>query len=217
MKLLMKMSALVSVLALAGCVAPPPEPAPAPAPAVPVQVQVECGVASPPGCREPAVPPALVTWEQKIKVEIDQAEALRVRAVEAMSALPVKQRISGSKTTTTEQVFSSSQSPATRGMPVLDAVSLDLPWAAKSRQEHKDAMVAIKDIATMMADNRGGATIFVTVSPRDLRAKKVNTNSGTAPTEAGNPVEVKKSADKNVPPGIEHFVIQAKPWPSRID
>ncbi|WP_312834812.1 hypothetical protein [Comamonas sp.] len=213
----MKMSALVSVLALAGCVAPPPEPAPAPAPAVPVQVQVECGVASPPGCREPAVPPALVTWEQKIKVEIDQAEALRVRAVEAMSALPVKQRISGSKTTTTEQVFSSSQSPATRGMPVLDAVSLDLPWAAKSRQEHKDAMVAIKDIATMMADNRGGATIFVTVSPRDLRAKKVNTNSGTAPTEAGNPVEVKKSADKNVPPGIEHFVIQAKPWPSRID
>lgn len=216
MKLLMKMSALVSVLALAGCAAPPPEPAPAPAPAVPVQV--ECGVASPPGCREPAVPPALLTWEQKMKGEIDEAEALRQRAVEAMSALPVKQRIKeGSKTMTTEQVFSTSQSPATRAMPVLDSVSLDLPWAAKSRQEHKDAMVAIKDIATMMADNRGGATIYVTVSPRDLRAKKVNTNSGTAPTEAGNPVEVKKSADKNVPAGVEHFVIQAKPWPSRID
>ena len=216
MKLLMKMSALVSVLALAGCAAPPPEPAPAPAPAVPVQV--ECGVASPPGCREPAVPPALVTWEQKMKGEIDEAEALRLRAVEAMSALPAKQRIKeGSKTMTTEQVFSTSQSLATRAMPVLDSVSLDLPWAAKSRQEHKDAMVAIKDIATMMADNRGGATIYVTVSPRDLRAKKVNTNSGTAPTEAGNPVEVKKSADKNVPAGVEHFVIQAKPWPSRID
>jgi len=215
-KLLMKMSALVSVLALAGCVAPPPEPAPAPAPAVPVQV--ECGVASPPGCREPAVPPALLTWEQKMKGEIDAAEALRLRAVEAMSALPAKQRIKeGSKTMTTEQVFSTSQSPATRAMPVLDSVSLDLPWAAKSRQEHKDAMVAIKDIATMMADNRGGATIYVTVSPRDLRAKKVNTNSGTAPTEAGNPVEVKKSADKNVPAGVEHFVIQAKPWPGRID
>ncbi|WP_027010579.1 MULTISPECIES: hypothetical protein [unclassified Comamonas] len=216
MKLLMKMSALVSVLALAGCAAPPPEPAPAPAPAVPVQV--ECGVASPPGCREPAVPPALLTWEQKMKGEIDEAEALRLRAVEAMSALPAKQRIKeGSKTMTTEQVFSTSQAPATRAMPVLDSVSLDLPWAAKSRQEHKDAMVAIKDIATMMADNRGGATIYVTVSPRDLRAKKVNTNSGTAPTEAGNPVEVKKSADKNVPAGVEHFVIQAKPWPSRID
>lgn len=216
MKLLMKMSALVSVLALAGCAAPPPEPAPAPAPAVPVQV--ECGIASPPGCREPAVPAALLTWEQKMKGEIDEAEALRVRAVEAMSALPAKQRIKeGSKTMSTEQVFSTSQSPATRAMPVLDSVSLDLPWAAKSRQEHKDAMVAIKDIATMMADNRGGATIYVTVSPRDLRAKKVNTNSGTAPTEAGNPVEVKKSADKNVPAGVEHFVIQAKPWPSRID
>ncbi|WP_339536674.1 hypothetical protein [Comamonas sp. MYb21] len=212
----MKMSALVSVLALAGCAAPPPEPAPAPAPAVPVQV--ECGVASPPGCREPAVPPALLTWEQKMKGEIDEAEALRLRAVEAMSALPAKQRIKeGSKTMTTEQVFSTSQAPATRAMPVLDSVSLDLPWATKSRQEHKDAMVAIKDIATMMADNRGGATIYVTVSPRDLRAKKVNTNSGTAPTEAGNPVEVKKSADKNVPAGVEHFVIQAKPWPSRID
>ena len=153
-----------------------------------------------------------------MKEEIDQAEALRLRAIESMSALPPKQRIKeGSKTMTTDQVFSTSQAPATRGMPVLDSVSLDLPWAAKSRQEHKDAMVAIKDIATMMADNRGGATIFVTVSPRDLRTKKVNINSGTAPTEAGNPVEVKKLADKNVPAGVEHFVIQAKPWPSRID
>ncbi|MEF9963032.1 MAG: hypothetical protein RR749_12915 [Comamonas sp.] len=215
MKLLMKISALVSVLALAGCAAPPPEPAPVAAPAVPVQV--ECGVASPPGCREPAIPAALVAWEQKMKAEIAEAEALRTRAVEAMAALPVKQRIAGSQAHTTEQVFSTSQSPATRKLPVLDSVSLDLPWAAKARKEHKDAMVAVKDIATMMADNRGGATIYVTVSPRDLRAKKVNTNSGTAPTEAGNPVEVKKSADKNVPPGIEHFVIQAKPWPGRID
>lgn len=215
MKLLMKMSALVSVLALAGCAAPPPEPAPVVAPAVPVQV--ECGVASPPGCREPAVPPALVAWEQKMKGEIAEAEALRARAVDAMSALPVKQRITGSQSNTTEQVFSTSQSPFTRSMPVLDSVSLDLPWAAKARQEHKDAMMAVKDIATMMADNRGGATIYVTVSPRDLRAKKVNLKSGTAPTEAGNPVEVKKSADKNVPAGIEHFVIQAKPWASRID
>ena len=78
-------------------------------------------------------------------------------------------------------------------------------------------MNAIKDIATLIADNRGGATIYVTVSPRDLRAKKVNLKSGTAPTEAGNPVEVNKSADKNVQPGYEHFVIQGKPWASIID
>ena len=134
-----------------------------------------------------------------------------------MAALPVKQRIGASETVTTEQVFKSSQVNGTRNIKVLDSVVIDLPWAAKATQEHKDAMTAIKDIATLMADNRGGATIYVTVSPRDLRAKKVNLKSGTAPTEAGNPVEVKKSADKNVPAGIEHFVIQGRPWVSTIN
>ena len=214
MKAIFKISALMSAVVLAGCVAPPQEPAPAPAPAA---VQVECGVASPPGCREPAVAAVYTDWAAKMKAETQAADELRQRAVEAMATLPPKQRIESSETLTTEQAFVSAQAKAPHNVQVLDSVVIDLPWAAKSRQEHKDAMTAIKDIATLMADNRGSATIYVTVSPRDLRAKKVNTNSGTAPTEAGNPVEVKKSADKNVAPGIEHFVIQAKPWPGRLD
>lgn len=214
MKSMLKISALMSAVLLAGCVAPPQEVAPPPAQGA---VQVECGVASPPGCRQPAVPPAFNEWEQKMQAETASADELRQRAVDAMATLPVKQRIGASETVTTEQVFKSNQANGTRNIKVLDSVVLDLPWTAKATQEHKNAMTAIKDIATLMADNRGGATIYVTVSPRDLRAKKVNLKSGTAPTEAGNPVEVKKSADKNVPAGIEHFVIQARPWVSTIN
>ena len=213
MKSMLKFSALMSAVVLAGCVTQPQEPA-APAQQGAVQVQVECGVASPPGCREPAV---FVEWDRKVQGEIATANELRQRAVDAMATLPAKQRIGHSETTTTEQAFRFKRGNFTRNIKVLDTVVLDLPWAAKSTQEHKDAMTAVKDIATLMADNRGGATIYVTVSPRDLRAKKVNLKSGSAPTEAGNPVEVKKSADKDVPPGIEHFVIQAKPWGNTID
>ena len=213
MKLSLKISAVASALVLAGCVVPPQESS-GPAPVSQASVQVECGVASPPGCREPAV---FVDWEQKLKAETAAAEELRLRAVDAMAQLPASQRIAHSETVTTEQAFQSAQAAGTRNMKVLDSVSIDLPWAAKSKQEHKDAMTAIKDIATLMADNRGSATIYVTVSPRDLRAKKVNLRSGSAPTEAGNPVEVKKTADKNVAPGVEHFVIQAKPWNSTIE
>jgi hypothetical protein len=212
-KLSLKISALLSALALGGCVVPPQEQA-SPVPAQQGSVQVECGVASPPGCREPAV---FVDWEQKLNAETTAVDELRQRAVEAMSQLPASQRIIRSETVTTEQAFQSRQVAGTRNMKVLDSVAIDLPWAAKSKQEHKDAMTAIKDIATLMADNRGSATIYVTVSPRDLRSKKVNLKSGTAPTEAGNPVEVKKSADKNVQPGVEHFVIQAKPWGGTIE
>ena len=213
MKLCLKISALASALVLGGCVVPPQESA-SQAPASQASVQVECGVASPPGCREPAV---FVDWKQKLDAETAAAEELRQRAVDAMVQLPASQRIAHSETVTTEQAFQAAQAAGTRNMKVLDSVAIDLPWAAKAKQEHKDAMTAIKDIATLMADNRGGATIYVTVSPRDLRAKKVNLKSGSAPTEAGNPVEVKKSADKNVAPGVEHFVIQAKPWGGTIE
>ena len=214
MKSILKISSLLSALVLAGCATAPQENVDA---AAPGKVQVECGVNSPPGCRPPPVPAVFVKWEDKVQTETTTADVLRQRAVDAMANLPAKQRIEASETLTTEQVFKSGSTNATRNVKVLDSVSLDLPWAVKSRQEHKDAMNAIKDIATLIADNRGGATIYVTVSPRDLRAKKVNLKSGTAPTEAGNPVEVKKSADKDVPPGIEHFVIQAKPWGNTID
>ena len=213
MKLTLKISALLSAMVLAGCATPPP-PEPVAPPPAPAMVQVECGVASPPGCREPAV---FVAWEQKLNAETRAADALRLRAVDAMAGLPASQRIAHSETLVTEQAFKASGAAGTRNMKVLDAVAVDLPWAAKSGPEHKEAMTAIKDIATLMADGRGSATIYVTVSPRDLRAKKVNLKSGTAPTEAGNPVEVKKSADKDVPPGIERFVIQAKPWGGAID
>ena len=210
----LKISALLSALVLAGCVVPPAQES---APQSTAPVQVECGVASPPGCREPAVPAALKEFEQKLKGEIQAANDLRQKAVDSMSALPAKQHIGNSETVTTEQTFKLNATGATRSMQVLDSITLDLPWAAKTKNEHKEAMNAVKDIATLMADNRGAATIYVTVSPRDLRAKKVNLKSGTAPTEAGNPVEVKKSADKNVPAGIERFVIQAKPWGNAVD
>ena len=163
------------------------------------------------------MPKVYAEWEQKMAAELKAADELRASAVESMSTLPTKQQIPASETITTEQAFQSTQAKTGRNVKVLDSVVIDLPWAAKSRAQHKEAMNAIKDIATLMADNRGGATIFVTVSPRDLRAKKVNLKSGSAPTEAGNVVEVKKSADKDVPPGIEHFVIQAKPWSSSLN
>ena len=213
MKLSFKISSIGLALVVSGCVVPPQESATSRSTSQ-GSVQMECGVASPPGCRESAV---FVDWAKKIEAETVMAEELRQRAVDAMSQLPVNQQISRSETVTTDQAFQSAQAAGTRNMKVLDSVSIDLPWAAKSKQEHKDAMTAIKDIATLMADNRGSATIYVTVSPRDLRAKKVNLRSGSAPTEAGNPVEVKKTADKNVAPGVEHFVIQAKPWSGTIE
>ena len=110
-----------------------------------------------------------------------------------------------------------SPSGQVQSVKVLNAVAIDLPLAAKSKEAHKQAMVAIKDIATELADGRGSATINVTVSPVDLRARRVNLKSGTADTEAGHPVVVKKSADKSVPAGIERFVIQGNPLPRKID
>ena len=77
MKAIFKISALMSAVVLAGCVAPPQEPAPAPAPAA---VQVECGVASPPGCREPAVAAVYTDWAAKMKAETQAADELRQRA-----------------------------------------------------------------------------------------------------------------------------------------
>ena len=58
----LKISALLSALVLAGCVVPPAQESASQSTA---PVQVECGVASPPGCREPAVPAALKEFEHR--------------------------------------------------------------------------------------------------------------------------------------------------------
>ena len=111
MKSILKISSLLSALVLAGCATAPQENVDA---AAPGKVQVECGVNSPPGTTT--------------------ADVLRQRAVDAMANLPAKQRIEASETLTTEQVFKSGSTNATRNVKVLDSVSLDLPWAVKSRQ-----------------------------------------------------------------------------------
>ena len=82
----LKISALLSALVLAGCVVPPAQES---APQSTAPVQVECGVASPPGCREPAVPAALKEFEQKLKGEIQAANDLRQKAVDSMSRIMI--------------------------------------------------------------------------------------------------------------------------------
>lgn len=205
-----KLSALVAAAAIAGCAAPGPEQKQQAA------TPVDCSVSQQPGCRPAAPVNPFEAFSTKMGAEIDAAEGMRQRAVNAMAGLPPKQRINKSETRTKMQEFEA-PSGEVQSVKVLDAVAIDLPLAPKSRDEHKEAMVAIKDIATLLADESGSATINVTVSPTDLRAKRVNLKSGTADTEAGHPVAVKKAADKSVPVGIERFVIQGNPRPRKID
>ncbi|GAB2485449.1 hypothetical protein GCM10027082_40560 [Comamonas humi] len=197
-----KLSAVLIAAALAGCAAPAPEPQPQPMPKAPIAA--------------PVPPNPFEVFGGKMGAEIDAADGVRQRAVEAMAELPAKQRINKSETRTRMQQFESA-SGQVQSVKVLDAVAIDLPLAAKARDEHKNAMVAIKDIATLLADERGSATIQVMVSPTDLRAKRVNLKAGTADTEAGHPVEVKKAADKAVPAGIERFIIQGAALPRKLD
>jgi len=204
-----KLSALLAAVVIAGCAAP--KPAPKPQAAAPV----DCSVSQEPGCR-PAPPNPFEAFGAKMGAQVDAADGLRQRAVDAMAGLPAKQRIAQSETRTRVQEFTAA-SGQKQSVKVLDAVAIDLPLAPRARSEHQQAMVAIKDIATLLADARGSASIQVTVSPADLRARRVNLKSGTADTEAGHPVEVRKSADKSVPAGIERFVIQGAALPGKID
>jgi len=208
-----KLSVVLAAVVLAGCAAPPAAPQrEAQAAAEPV----DCSVSPQPGCRQPPPPSRLDVFAAKAAEQINAAEALRQRAVEAMAALPPAQRINKSETRTRMQEFVL-RTGERQSIKVLDAVAIELPFAAKSQYEHKQAMIAIKDIATALADERGAATIRVMVAPVDLRAKRVNLKSGTADTEAGHPVAVRKSADKSVPAGIERFLIQGNPLPGLID
>lgn len=141
--------------------------------------------------------------------ETQQAQSAQTRAVEAMRNLPVRLRAAAGPVRTKPIEITDRQSNSTRRMLSFSSVSVDMPLAAKGRPEYTRAMDTLKELANELADNRGSSAIVVTQSEADVKAGRVNTQTGTSQTSHGKPVSVQKQIDASLPAGIERYTIQA--------
>ncbi len=141
--------------------------------------------------------------------ETQQAQSAQARAIEAMRNLPVNLRGVAGPVRTKPIEITDSQSHSTRRLISFSSVSVDMPLAAKGRPEYTRAMDTLKELANQLADNRGSSAIVVTQSEADVKAGRVNTQTGTSQTSHGKPVSVQKQSDASLPAGIERYTIQA--------
>ncbi|MCL2523348.1 MAG: hypothetical protein FWF20_08230 [Betaproteobacteria bacterium] len=143
--------------------------------------------------------------------EIQQARAAQEQAVSAMQGLPSGQRAVAGNVRLADVEISDGQSEQKRKMQALESVSVTLPLAAKSRPEYTRAMEALKNLANELADSRGSSSIVVDQAEADVRARRVNTATGTTQTASGKPVAVRKNVDRTLAAGSERYTIQPGP------
>ncbi|RGE41188.1 hypothetical protein DZC30_19095 [Comamonas testosteroni] len=141
--------------------------------------------------------------------EAQQATALQAQAVQAMQRLPARQRAVAGPVHTRPVPITDGQSGVTSQLQSFSSLSVDMPLAAKGRNEYSRAMDALKELANELADNRGSSTILVEQSEADVSAGRVNTSSGTTQTKNGKPVTVRKKVDSSLPAGMERYTIEA--------
>lgn len=101
------------------------------------------------------------------------------------------------------------QSGLSRSMRALDAVSVEMPLAAKGSLAYTRAMDTLKALANQLADNRGAASILVDQTRADVQANRVNTATGISLSPSGKPVNVQKSVDPYLAEGLERYTIRA--------
>lgn len=179
----------------------------------------------PPGCAPsvatpaPATGPSAATVAQagerfsKLQAVLDQeietARAVQDDAVSSMQHLPIKLRSSAGPVKLQDVPITDSQSGQTRKMRALESITVHMPLAAKGRPEYTQAMDQLKALANQLADNRSAASIIVDQSDADIKARRVNTATGTTQSPRGNPVAVRKNASRELPAGVERYTIQA--------
>ena len=141
--------------------------------------------------------------------EVQRARQAQDTAVTAMQKLPANQRAVAGPVRMLNVTITDSQSGRTRTMQTLDSVTVDMPLAAKGRPEYTQAMDQLKALANQLADNRGTASIIVDQSEADIKARRVNTATGTTQSPRGNSVAVRKNASRDLAAGVERYTIQA--------
>lgn len=147
--------------------------------------------------------------QKQLDEELQDAETSIQAAADATKNLPKAQRARNTSVNTTRVPVTDSQSPRVADMTMLDTVTIELPTAGKKKKGYSNAMNAVKDLATRIADSRGSATILVEQSSADVRGRKVNTAEGQSQTKAGNPLTVRKAVGADVPRGVERYTIKA--------
>lgn len=141
--------------------------------------------------------------------EIQAARDAQERAVAATQALSPKQRATAGEVALVDVEIADSNSQQTRSMRTLDGVSIDLPLAGKGKSGYTQAMDEVKALANSLADNRGSASIVVQQNSADVRARRVNTASGSTQSPGGQPINVEKQVSSEVPVGVERYTVKA--------
>ena len=141
--------------------------------------------------------------------ETQQAQSIQAQAVQAMQSLPVKQRAVAGPVLTQPVSIDDAQSGQTLQVRAFSSVSVEMPLAAKGRKEYTRAMDLLKELANVLADNRGSSSIVVDQADADVKAGRVNTATGTTQSKGGKPVSVIKRIDAGVPSGVERYTIEA--------
>lgn len=141
--------------------------------------------------------------------EIELARSVQTDVVSSMQHLPIKLRSSAGPVKLLDTPITDSQSGQTRSMRTLESMTVQMPLAAKGRPEYTQAMDQLKALANQLADNRGTASIIVDQSEADIKARRVNTATGTTQSPRGNSVAVRKNASRDLAAGVERYTIQA--------
>ena len=153
-----------------------------------------------------AAVPAGESPEQQAQIAL--AEQSLAAAMNASKPLPASLRARNPQIKTTSAPLADSRSGRVYEFKVLDSASLEMPLAGKGKRGYVEAMDEIKDLANQLADARGAVTISVDQATADVKARRVNTKSGSTQTQAGNTVTVEKVSSGSVPRGVERYTIK---------
>ena len=161
------------------------------------------------GCVVGAAVGGLIGFERARQEEIASAEQARTEAMQAMAALPPGKRATSGEVKTVEVTATDKKTKETRKYKAFESVSVDLPLSTKGTPEYDSAMAKLKTLAERVADERGSSEIQVSMTPADVKARKVSLTGGTVATAKGNPITVSKVSDATVPAGIERVTVKA--------
>lgn len=171
-----------------------------------------CGNAPPPA-PEVAAPPQHQERFERLQAALDgETQAARdaqARAVAATQKLPLAQRLRAGEVSQTPVTITDAKSGQQAQLRALDAVEIWVPLAGRNRKESKAALETVKALSHSMANNRGSATVVVEQSAKDVKARRVNTSTGTTQTAEGKPVVLEKTVSETLQPGMERYVVRA--------
>lgn len=161
------------------------------------------------GCAVGAVVGGLTGFEKARQEEIAAAENARTEAAQAFAKLPEKDRPKIGEVKTTQTEVTDKKTNEKKKYKTFQSVTLDIPVSTRGTDEYETAIGKLKTLATRVADERGSAEIDMEYSKADATKLKVKQETASVKTEKGGVITVKKSANSNVPQGIERFTVRA--------